>query len=110
MAPVTHRLKDDDAERIRRSHAGCILELQSVPVMGGTLVRNVELEDGISTPIAHGLGRRASLWPSAVRASGSATTGRIRDVTEIVVADASKVVVLKAEGWGETIKLDAWIF
>jgi hypothetical protein len=109
MVPVTTRLADTDAERVRRSHAGCILELQSVPVVGGMLQRNVVLPEGENVAIAHGLGRPAAAWTSAPRGSSSGDPGRIREIRDPSF-DPEKFCVLKANDWGETVTVDVWIF
>lgn len=98
------RLPEPTAERVRQEHAAAILELQRLLAVGLRVVRNVELEDGIETPIAHGLGR-APTWcaPSAPR--GPSTSGRIEEVRSGDY-DRAKVVVLKASGYGATVTVD----
>jgi hypothetical protein len=68
------------------------------------VVTDVELADGVETPIAHGLGR-APTWacPSAPR--GASTSGRIEEVRSDEY-DRDDVVVLVATGWGATITVD----
>lgn len=106
---VSIRLADADAERVRRSHEEAIHELQDAAVMRGTIVRDVELPDGQLVFVPHGLGRRATAWPSAPRASLAATTGRIREIRDATVVDRTRFVGLKAQGWGETVTVDVWI-
>lgn len=107
--PAPVRLADADAERVRRSHAEAIRELQAVPIVGGSLVRDIELPDGVNVPVPHGLGRKAAVFISPAQFSGSATTGRIREVRSASY-DPAKYVVLRASGWSETITVDAWVF
>lgn len=108
-APTSGRLADPDAERIRRNQDERIGEIQSVPILQGRLFTDIELEDGVNTPIPHGLGRRAHVFISPAQFSSAATTGRIREVRSTVF-DPTKYVVLRANGWGETITVDAWVF
>ena len=107
--PAAVKLADPDAERVRQVTDQRIRELQSVPVVQGRLVTSIELPDGVNVPIAHGLGRKAHLFISPPQFSGSATTGRIREVRSGAF-DASKYVVLRASGWSETITVDVWVF
>jgi hypothetical protein len=109
QSPATVRLADKDAERARRSHEGCIRELQGLPVLQGDVARDIALEDGKNTLIPHGLGRAAAVWHSAPRASVSATTGRIRQIRDASIDDR-KYVCLKAQGWGETVTVDVLVF
>lgn len=109
QAPLAVRLEERDAERVRRNHEIQIREIQSVPIVGGIAVTGIDLEDGVNTPVPHGFGRRAMVLLSPPQFSGSATTGRIREVRDPSF-DASRYVVLRASGWSETITVDAWIF
>ncbi len=104
--PLAIRLKDEDAEKVRRSHALAIEELRGLPATSLRLRRNVELPDNTNVYVAHGLGR-APLWVgiSAVRGAGL-TTGRIEDNTASRSADASRFVVLQADDWTGTITVD----
>lgn len=106
QAPATVRL-EGDAERVRRSHAGCILELQTVPIVGGKLVRDVRFEDGVAVPIAHSLGRRATYHLSPARSA--VTAGAFLDSSSAVY-DPEKFVVVRAEGFGATVTADVWIY
>ncbi len=96
-------LADSDVERVRRNHHDALAELQGLPLAGARILRDVSLVDGVATPIAHGLGRAAFVVNSPPR--GATTAGvitEIRDGTQ----DRSKVVVLKASGYGATITVD----
>lgn len=72
---VPVKLTDPDAERARDNHAQRIREIQSVPVLGGRLIKDVVLENGVDTPVAHGLGRKATVLISPPR--GTNMTGEI---------------------------------
>lgn len=103
-APITPRLTDVDAERVRREFDRVIRELQNLPSSSLLVISGVSLADTIATVIGHGLGR-APLWvgPSAPR--GPSSTGRIEEIID-GTHDRSQVVVLKATGWGATITVD----
>ncbi len=107
QTPAVVRLLDPDSERIRRSHAGCILELQSVPISGGRIVRDVEFPDGVPVPVPHGLGRRATCHLSPAR--GAMTAGAFLDASSAAF-DADKFVVVQADGFGATVTADVWIY
>ncbi len=99
------KLKDDDAERVRRSHADAIAELQAAPFAGARIIQNISLADGVPTPIAHGLGR-VPLWctPSVVR-NATSTAGKIVE-TRDGAYPRDKYVTLTATGWAGTIAID----
>lgn len=110
--PITVRLDDDDAEKVRRNHEQRIAELQALPASNMTVVRGVVLPSGspgASVAIAHGLGR-APIWvgPSAPR--NVATIGVIVDLGSVDLSgnpiDRSKVVVLLGSGYGAAITVD----
>lgn len=101
------RLADENAERVRKSHAEAIGEWQGSAAAGLKVIAGIQLADGVNTPIPHGLGR-AARWvaPSAVR--GASTTGRIEEVRDSVY-DRERVVVLKATDWGATVTVDVLV-
>jgi hypothetical protein len=109
IPPTAVRLDDDKAERVRRNHDERIRELQAVPVVRGNLIKGIELADATTTPISHGLGRRATVFVSPAQATSGATTGRIREIRSADY-DQRKFVVLQADGWGETVTVDLWVF
>ncbi len=109
QAPPVIKLADSEAERVRRSHDERIRELQAVPIVRGSLIRDISLPDGSNVAVAHGLGRKAAIFLSPAQFSGSATTGRIREVRDPNY-DPAQYVVLRASGWSETIIVDAWVF
>ena len=101
------RLDDRKVDRVARDHARRIDDLGKLPASGMRVIAGVELADGVETPVAHGLGRRATY----VREScpqGAAATGRIEEV-RTASYDADKFVVLKASGWGATITIDVQV-
>jgi hypothetical protein len=65
--PATGKLADKEAEQVRQNHDLRIRELQNIPVVGGKLIKDIELESDVLTPVAHGLGRRATVLLSPPR-------------------------------------------
>lgn len=98
---IDERTSPKDLERIRRNVAAAIRELQLQP--SATIIRDVVLADGITTPIAHRRGRPVTVTISPPR--GASTTGRVDEVRD-TVHDRSQYVVLKASGWGASITVD----
>lgn len=88
---------------MRRSHEEAIRTLQTVPAASLKVIGPIELADGVETHVAHGLGR-APAWvsPSAVR--GPSTSGHIEELRAGV--DRSRVIVLKASGYGATVTVE----
>lgn len=105
---VGAKLGDQEAERVRRNHEERIGQLQKVPIIGGTELLDQELPDGVDVYIAHGLGRRARCFVSPPR--GGSTSGSINDRTVAIGADRARYVVLRADDWGSTVKVDIWIW
>lgn len=110
LSPVLEpRLVNDaESDRVARSHARAIGELQKLPAVGMRVIAGVELADGVDTPIAHGLGRA----PVFVRESSPrnpSTSGRVEEVRSAGY-DRGDVVVLRATGWGATITVDVLAF
>ena len=103
-APVTPRLADDGAERVRREHDQKIVEIQKQPAMALTVIQNVSLVNGASTPVHHGLGRAPS-WIKESTVRGAVTAGYIVEVRD-GSQDRTKVVLLQANGFGATISVD----
>jgi hypothetical protein len=65
--PVATKLGDKDADRVRQNHDDRIREIQGVPIVGGRLFRDIELEANVETPISHCLGRKATILVSPLR-------------------------------------------
>ncbi len=106
-APHTPELDDDKAELVRLEHERKLVELQKLPAAALTVIPNVTLADGVATPIAHRLGRRAVCWHSPPR--GAASTGRIEELRTAGSVDPTKFVVLSATGWGASIVVDVFV-
>lgn len=102
--PSSARLRDDETEAARRDLADRIVELQGLPCVDLGVLENIELKDGVETPIAHGLGRRP-VWVKESTVRGATATGRIVEIRDAKY-DRTKVVVLKASGHGATIYVD----
>lgn len=95
-----------DAEKARRAHEDCIVELQKLPGAGLRVIAGIELADGTARPIAHKLGR-APLWVQASCVRGAVSSGRIEEVRS--TNDRTQIVVLKATGYGATVTVDVAI-
>lgn len=106
-APHTPELADELAELVRLEHERKIVEIQGRPAIAMTVIRDVRLADGVSTPVPHGLGRRASVMISPPR--GASSTGRIDELRTFGGPNPAQYVVLVASGWGATITVDLWV-
>lgn len=104
VPPIARQLSDPDAENVRRSHAESIAVLQKAAAGIPTVLAGIELADGIETPIAHLLGRKP-VWVRESCPRNGVTVGSVVEVRSGTV-DRSKVVVLRADGWGATITVD----
>jgi hypothetical protein len=101
-APITPRL-EGDAERVRRAHDQAIREMQQLPAAATRIIADVDLADGVTTQIAHGLGRAPKIiLHSPPR--GPVTSGRIEEVRDGI--DRTKYVALAANGFGATVTVD----
>jgi hypothetical protein len=106
-AVLQSRLADPAAERLLRELLRQVEDLRRRPATGLTVLANVELEDGVETPIAHGLGRAPALaWWSLPR--GPATVGMVEEVRSDAF-NREDHLVLKASGFGATITLDVGV-
>lgn len=106
-APLTARLADPTAERVRQNHDDRIAELAALPSSGLAILRGIVLQDSVLTLVPHKLGRR----PSFVRESmprGASSTGRIDDIDDGSY-DRTKFLGLKASGFGATITVDVQV-
>ncbi len=102
MNPLSIALKDEDADRVRRSHAQAIEELQRLQPTFVT----VELEDGKPTSVKHGRGRIPKfVGTSAVR--GAVSAGYINEIRSGV--DRTKTVVLQADDYGATVTVEVMV-
>lgn len=84
-----------------------IKQIVGVAMLGGYIKRDVELADATDVPIAHELGRPASVFLSPPRNPSS--SGRIEEVRSDSF-DLSKYTVIRATGYGATITVDVWMF
>lgn len=103
---IDDKTSPTDLERIRRNIVDAVRELQRLPVVSTALKAGIELADGKTVHIPHGLGRA----PSMVLVSpprGTAATGRIEEVRDGI--DRDKYVALKATGWSATVTVDVEI-
>lgn len=107
------KLADQDAEAVRRSHARAIIELQSLPSLGGVVLQRVVLPDSVGVQIPHGLGRvPIGCWigPPA----NASTSGVIQDYRSFTPAgnpnDMSQTLSLRAINFGGAITVDIWVF
>lgn len=103
-APTSTVLRDPDVEQVRRDHHDRLVEIQALPAMAFRVLPGIRLENGVATPIPHGLGRRARwVGPSAPR--GGSTVGSVREIRSGSY-NPDRYVVLQADGWGATITVD----
>lgn len=98
------KLADTVLETIRRNFAEAITELQKLPFAGARIISGVVLADGVETPIAHQLGR-LPLFVVASIPRGALSAGRIDEIRNGTV-DRSKLLKLKASGYGAVITVD----
>ena len=104
--PIAVRL-EGEAERARQNHEDRITELQKLPATGLEVKPDISLANGVVTQVAHGLGRR----PQLVLLSpprGASSSGRIEEVRSDGL-DRTKLIALKATGWGATITVDVGV-
>lgn len=99
-------LADREADRVRRNHAEAIAELQAAPAAGMRVIQDVELADGITTPIPHGL-TRAPRWVQVSCVRGASSTGRVDEIR--ATGDRQRAVYLRATGYGATITVDVQV-
>lgn len=105
---LDRRLKDADAEAVRRATYEAIREIQAMPVMEMRVVRNIKVTSNDFVVIAHQLGRAPTfVVPTAVRflpaESATLSVGTWFDYGVTGPAgepiDRSKIVILSAAGW-----------
>ncbi len=106
-APSTPKLADVNSERVRREHDAKIVELQNTPSASMKFISNVQLADTVATPIPHGLGR-APKFVTESTPRGATAAGRIDEIRD-GSQDRTKVIVLKATGFGATITIDVQV-
>lgn len=101
--PEPIELHDERAERVRRSHAAAIVELQGLPSASERVV-TARLKNGVPTPINHTLGRAPTFVAVSVP-RGAVSAGFIVEVRGGNI-DPRKQIVLTASGYGATITVD----
>lgn len=101
---IDERTTPQQMEEIRRNIYDAIRELQLSPGARATIIKDVTLEDGKETTVPHGLGRRVTVWPTAIR--GASTVGMIQEIRDLTGVRREDYVVLKASGYGATITVD----
>ncbi len=103
IALLPLKLKDEDAERVRRNHQDALAELQKLRAIGMKVLGTFDLQDGVATPIPHGMARAVFAWCSPVR--NAVSNGRLEEVRDGSY-DRTKFIVLKATGFGATVSVD----
>ncbi len=106
--PVNGQPRQDDpkVERALREQREALNRLATSPAGSMLVIHGVELADGVTTPVAHKLGRiPVAVLVSAVR--GPVTTaGSVEEDRYTPATDRSRYVVLKAVGFGATVTVD----
>lgn len=102
--PASPRLDDAKVDKAIREHEQAFAALMNLPAASLRVIGDVELRDGQTTVVAHGLGRapRASWCTEARETAGVA--GLIEEVRDGI--DRSRYVAFVASGWASTIKVD----
>lgn len=104
---INTTIADPTVDRDRRELATAVDRLQRMPVADARIVSNVRLDDGIETPVAHGLGRPAR-WVRESCPRDPVTVGTVEEV-RTGAHDRKRFVVLKASGWGGSIVVDVLV-
>lgn len=95
------------AEEAVQSLGAAVRELQLQRGVRGKVVYDVELADATEVSIGHNLGYRPFVQVSPPR--GASASGRIEEVYNNST-DFKKLVVLKATGFGATVKVNVRMF
>lgn len=98
------KLDDTTAERVRREHHDAIQEVQQAPALAIKTIAGQQLANGVTTPIAHTLGR-SPVFVTASIPRGATSAGYIVEVRTSTV-DRTKYIQLQANGYGATITVD----
>ena len=108
-APLSVALADPNAEAVRKNVDQRIREVQDLPSSSVRVIGGVSLANAVETPIPHGLGRAPSFVTVSVP-SGGTTPGLISEFRDTFSSgspiDRSKIVVLRADGYGGAITVD----
>lgn len=103
-APTATVLRDAEVEQVRRDHHDRIVELQALPATSLRILPGIVLADGVATPVAHGLGRRAR-WVRESCVRGGSTVGSVKEI-RTGAYNPDRYVVLQADGWGADVTVD----
>lgn len=104
IAVLPIKLDDEKAERARRNHHDALLELQRV-VISRENIKTVTFPEGQDVKVAHKLGRAPiMIIPGTVR--GAVACGRI---DEVLTEDRSKLIILRATGFGADITAEVLV-
>ena len=102
--PTQPRHEDPKIDRALTDHKATIDKIAEQPGVGLAVLSDVELLDGIETPVPHKLGKAPSaVTVTAVR--GALLVGSVSDV-RTGTYDRAQYVTLKASGYGATITVD----
>jgi hypothetical protein len=105
------QLSDATAERVRRSHAEAITEIQDLPATSIRCIPNVELPNAVGVQVPHRTGKKVRCWTSPPRGGGAG--GGIFDFGATTPAgrpnDQTQFVCLFATGFGATVVVDVFV-
>lgn len=111
--PITARLADETAERIRRNHEQRLLEAEARP--RPVIIADQVLAPGANVAVAHKLGRRPQ-WVGVSCVRGALNVGIVRDVTAgppglfNSPVDPTQVVMLRADGYNATVTVNVLVY
>jgi hypothetical protein len=112
--PVTAKLADLQAERVRINTDRRIGELQALPITGATVLAGIQLPTSTDVFVPHGLGREPSMvivsppYPIVLTSGG---IFELRGVSSLGgPIDRSQAIVLRAFDWGITVTVDVMVF
>lgn len=115
--PITPRLIEPGTDRVARNHEQRLREIQSIPIVGGKLIKGVLLPDNAVTAVPHGFGRPVSVFVSPPRKRSLAATPDCRilrvdgSADDPGTTDPSQYVLLIAAGYGGGgVTVDLWVF
>lgn len=103
--PLKTRLRDPEAEEVRRNHEQRLSELLELPCVRLKSLGEFELEDGVPKTIAHGLDRKPEQIIISPPRGSSLTAGLVQEIREAAF-NRAKVIVLKASDFGATVRVD----
>lgn len=107
LPPIDIVLDDQNAERVRRNHEERLKQLAGRPAFVLTPIGEVTLPDGTEVIVQHKLGR-APVQVIIGPTRGAVTPGRIEEVRSSS-RDRTKVIILRADDMGATVKVDVTV-